>query len=87
MTILSQKKHIQTGFLYGMEQLLGVKTKVTEPQGSELHPRFQVEEADAEDQEEGAARDLARRRYQRFFFEPVLEGTVSDPLCPASCGF
>jgi hypothetical protein len=62
-----------------MEQLLDVKKDlrdVRESADAEDHPRYQVEEADAEDQEGGAERDLARQRYQRFFFESVVEGQV-----------
>jgi hypothetical protein len=75
----TQKKPLQTGFLYGMERLLDVKQDLRDVRESadvEDHPRYQVEEADAEDQEDGAERDLARQRYQRFFFESIVEGQV-----------
>lgn len=85
-----QNKPLQTGFTKGMERLLGVTetAKRTEQDAEELlesvhtgrndsHDRYDVEEADLQDEVEGNNR--ARQRYQRLFWESVAEGEV--------CGF
>ncbi|KAH7915696.1 eukaryotic mitochondrial regulator protein-domain-containing protein [Hygrophoropsis aurantiaca] len=68
-----KEKPIQTGFVHGMEELLGV----TQPTSSEqnIHrpdERYDVGEADAQNELEGS--DWARQRYQRMFWESVPEG-------------
>ncbi|KAH9081767.1 hypothetical protein EDB83DRAFT_2334706 [Lactarius deliciosus] len=63
-------KPLQTGFLKGMEQHLGCDDWV--------ESRIHTIEADALDQAEGD--NKARTRYQRMFWEPVVEGM--DPILP-----
>jgi len=58
-------KQLQTGFRAGMESMLGVKDEMP------LIPEESVA-ADLQDQNEGNDRD--RDRYQRHFWEPVVEG-------------
>jgi hypothetical protein len=62
-----------------MEKLLDIKTRtdgVYKSQDPEINPRYDAQEADAEYDEGGTANDLARQRYQRFFFESVVDGEV-----------
>ncbi|KAH7886196.1 eukaryotic mitochondrial regulator protein-domain-containing protein [Phlebopus sp. FC_14] len=91
---LKEKKPLQTGFTKGMERLLGVSdlsdpVKVEEPDGDTpvqyYHTgpkpestRYDVEEADRQDEIEG--KDMARQRYQRLFWETVPEG--QEPIMP-----
>ncbi|KAG2155675.1 eukaryotic mitochondrial regulator protein-domain-containing protein [Suillus clintonianus] len=76
-----KNKSIQTGFVQGMESLLGVpQTKVfTTLDHSKPVPRYDAVEADREDEEAGGF-DWARQRYQRMFWETVPEG--KDPIMP-----
>ncbi|KAI0308109.1 eukaryotic mitochondrial regulator protein-domain-containing protein [Multifurca ochricompacta] len=70
----NQGKPLQTGFLKGMEQILGVTYDTSKHKTHEdwVESRIQTVEADALDQAEGD--DQARTRYQRMFWEPVVEG-------------
>ncbi|KAG9313978.1 hypothetical protein JVU11DRAFT_4754 [Chiua virens] len=84
------KKHkpLQTGFTTGMENLLGVTeaAKCTaqdvdddlESDNTSHHSRYDVEEADLQDEVESVNR--ARQRYQRLFWESVAEG--EEPVMP-----
>src|ERR1700761_7503862 len=74
--IRNQGKTLQTGFLKGMEQLLGVTYNASKHKTHEdwVESRIQTVEADALDQAEGD--NKARTRYQRMFWEPVVEGMV-----------
>jgi hypothetical protein len=74
--IRNQGKTLQSGFLKGMEQLLGVTYDASKHKTHEdwVESRIQTVEADALDQAEGD--NKARTRYQRMFWEPVVEGTV-----------
>ena len=90
MSWFQQNKTLQTGFMKGMERLLGVTEapKRVEQDANELletdhtgksdrpesHNRYDVEEADLQDEVEGNSR--ARQRYQRLFWESVAEGEV-----------
>ncbi|KAH9050550.1 eukaryotic mitochondrial regulator protein-domain-containing protein [Lactarius hengduanensis] len=76
----NQGKPLQTGFLKGMEQHLGVTYDASKHKTHEdwVEGRIQTIEADALDQAEGD--NKARTRYQRMFWEPVVEGT--DPVLP-----
>jgi hypothetical protein len=58
-----------------MEQILGVTRDAREHKTHEdwVQSRMKTVEADALDQVEG---DQARARYQRMFWEPVVEGQV-----------
>ncbi|KAK7058561.1 hypothetical protein VNI00_002197 [Paramarasmius palmivorus] len=79
-----KKKQVQTGFVRGMEKILGV------PQ---FKPKKQIEEPDAEDPrydayaadslEEIEQRDAARQRYQRMYWE-TLDEHGSAPVAPAA---
>jgi hypothetical protein len=77
--IENQGKPLQTGFLKGMEKLLGVTYDASKYKTHEhwVESRMHTIEADALDQAEGD--NSARTRYQRMFWEPVVEGQVSDP--------
>ncbi|KAG2367690.1 eukaryotic mitochondrial regulator protein-domain-containing protein [Suillus spraguei] len=69
-------KPIQTGFVQGMENILGVpQTKAAKTDSV----RYDAVEADREDEEAGGF-DWARQRYQRMFWETVPEG--KDPIMP-----
>jgi hypothetical protein len=86
-----QGKLVQTGFVKGMEHLLGVpQSKFSTFDDSTPVPvqydtnqqlakiqgdRYDVVEADREDEEAGGF-DWARQRYQRMFWETVPEGKV-----------
>ncbi len=74
----NQSKPLQSGFLKGMEQLLGVTYDASKHKTHEdwVESRIQTVEADALDQAEGD--NKARTRYQRMFWEPVVEGVVRD---------
>jgi len=74
----NQGKPLQTGFLKGMEQILGVTYDARKHKTHEhwVESRMRTVEADALDQAEGD--DRARTRYQRMFWEPVVEGQVCD---------
>ncbi|KAH9065849.1 eukaryotic mitochondrial regulator protein-domain-containing protein [Lactarius vividus] len=76
----NQGKPLQTGFLKGMEQHLGVTYDASKHKTHEdwVESRIQTVEADALDQAEGD--NKARTRYQRMFWEPVVEGM--DPVLP-----
>src|SRR5882757_9306734 len=73
-----QGKLLQTGFLKGMEPLLGVTYDASKHKTHEdwVESRIQTVEADALDQAEEDSN--ARTRYQRMFWEPVVEGTVCN---------
>ena len=66
-----------------MEQLLDAKgesrSAVVDDPTSDANA--QMGEADTEDQEGGRERELARQRFQRFFFESVVEGEVKFCCC------
>ncbi|KAI0281700.1 eukaryotic mitochondrial regulator protein-domain-containing protein [Russula aff. rugulosa BPL654] len=70
-------KPLQTGFLKGMEQILGVTYDASKYKTHEhwVESRINTVEADALDQAEG--NNKARTRYQRMFWEPVVEGQES----------
>jgi len=80
---IQEKKTLQTGFLAGMEHLLGVKRNREARRGiSDEQPdsiRHDVDEADALEEEE--KRDRARQKYQRMFWEPVSDGGA-EPTMP-----
>jgi hypothetical protein len=64
-----------------MEQLLDVKKQSDkrheEAMDPESDPRYQVQQADAASEEGERTKNWARQRYQRFFFETVMENTAS----------
>ncbi|KAI9512477.1 eukaryotic mitochondrial regulator protein-domain-containing protein [Russula earlei] len=73
---------LQTAFLKGMEQILGVTFDASKHK-THVHwaeSRIQTVEADALDQDEGDSQ--ARARYQRMFWEPVVEG--QEPVLPTA---
>ncbi|KAJ7781859.1 eukaryotic mitochondrial regulator protein-domain-containing protein [Mycena maculata] len=70
-------KPLQTGFLWGMEMLLGVKTT----QAASEADRVDAHTADMLEQEEN--RDAARQRFQRQYWESVVDDG-KEPLLPAS---
>ncbi|KAI0316494.1 eukaryotic mitochondrial regulator protein-domain-containing protein [Amylostereum chailletii] len=67
-------KSIQTGFVHGMEKALGIEDDSKRFKSHEdwIESRMSVVEADALDQVQG--HEMARARYQRMFWEPVVEG-------------
>jgi hypothetical protein len=77
---VKEGKTLQTGFLKGMEKVLGVTYDASKHKTHEdwVESRIQTIEADALDQAEG--NNKARTRYQRMFWEPVVEGM--DPVLP-----
>ncbi|KAI6136246.1 eukaryotic mitochondrial regulator protein-domain-containing protein, partial [Pisolithus sp. B1] len=76
-------KPLQTGFTQGMEWLLAVPQPHEIVKGSRdpsaTNPRYDVGEADQQD-EVGGANDISRLRYQRMFWENVPEG--EEPIMP-----
>jgi hypothetical protein len=74
-----QGKTLQTGFLIGMEQILGV------PRMSEegFNSRYNAREADSLEEEE--RRDSARQRYQQLYWESVPEDGRVNSLRWRSC--
>ncbi|ESK92159.1 mucin-like protein [Moniliophthora roreri MCA 2997] len=81
---VKEKKPLQTGFVRGMERILGVptfkpKSKPAVPDGRD--PRYDAYEADS--LEELEQRDAARQRYQRMYWETLDEGG-SAPVAPAA---
>ncbi|KAG2118122.1 uncharacterized protein F5147DRAFT_670011 [Suillus discolor] len=89
-------KPIQTGFVQGMESILGVpRTKVfttldeSKPAPVQYDTNQQVAKIDSDrydaveadrEDEEAGGFDWARQRYQRMFWETVPEG--KDPIMP-----
>ncbi|KAI0049272.1 hypothetical protein FA95DRAFT_1557070 [Auriscalpium vulgare] len=75
-----QGRELQTGFRDGMELLLGIKEDEANfrSQADWVESRMDVVESDVLDQVEGD--DPARARYQRMFWEPVVEG--QQPVLP-----
>jgi len=75
-----KKKVLQTGFQAGMETVLGVPSEVPDVEGEYAQDKswYDTVQADTLDQEEG--KNIARRRYQRMFWEAVPDG--SDPIMP-----
>ncbi|KAI0673723.1 eukaryotic mitochondrial regulator protein-domain-containing protein [Trametes maxima] len=81
LTLSSQNKQLQTGFLKGMEYALGVSndssTKTLRGPAYELG-----EDAIEADAVSESTKSLARDRYQRLFWEPVPEGKA--PIVPGA---
>ncbi|EIW63926.1 uncharacterized protein TRAVEDRAFT_61766 [Trametes versicolor FP-101664 SS1] len=77
-----EKKQLQTGFLHGMEYVLGV----TDKESSARHLRSGAQELGEDAVEADALSEstkaLARDRYQRLFWEPVKEGQT--PIVPTA---
>ncbi|KAK7063768.1 eukaryotic mitochondrial regulator protein-domain-containing protein [Favolaschia claudopus] len=71
-----KNKTLQTGFLWGMEMLLGVKAS-----SQDANERVDVHTADMLEQEEN--RDAARQRFQRQYWESIPDDG-NEPLLPAS---
>lgn len=73
-----QKIPLQTGFLAGMEEILGVTQDRQVRRGSLTRGVEELGEdaSEADLQNEAEGNDAARHRYQRMFWEPVLEGKV-----------
>ncbi|KAJ7922923.1 eukaryotic mitochondrial regulator protein-domain-containing protein, partial [Mycena leptocephala] len=74
-----RNKPLQTGFLWGMEMLLDVKSpqfSATDPSPTADSDRADVHTADMLEQEEN--RDAARQRFQRQYWESY------EPILPAS---
>lgn len=80
LTGLSQNKPLQTGFRAGMEEILGVTDNtrtLRQPTGQgKQELGDDATEADAS----SSTKDRLRDRYQRLFWEPIVEGQVSLPL-------
>ncbi|TFK26676.1 hypothetical protein FA15DRAFT_667149 [Coprinopsis marcescibilis] len=74
----TKNKRLQTGFLKGMEKLLGATTHKSVVSSED---RRDVHEADLLEQDEN--RDALRQRYQRAYWESIPEGGV-EPVLPGS---
>ncbi|KZT08569.1 uncharacterized protein LAESUDRAFT_696657 [Laetiporus sulphureus 93-53] len=79
-------KPLQTGFLVGMEEILGItERKQTRQSQIELAGTEGIQElggdASQADRQMEEGNDRARERYQRLFWEPVVEGY--EPIIPA----
>jgi len=68
---------LQTGFLWGMEMLLGVKSSPK----VDVDDRIDAHTADMLEQDEN--RDAARQRFQRQYWESIPDDG-KEPLLPAS---
>ncbi|KAJ7805142.1 hypothetical protein B0H14DRAFT_2881118, partial [Mycena olivaceomarginata] len=73
----AMNKPLQTGFLWGMERLLGVKPSPK----PDVDDRIDVHMADMLEQDEN--RDAARQRFQRQYWESIPDDG-KEPLLPAS---
>ncbi|KAK7465324.1 hypothetical protein VKT23_005303 [Stygiomarasmius scandens] len=77
---IKEGKTLQTGFVAGMERVLGVSQ--FDP-SSEIEPLRERYDSDAADSlEEVEKRDAARNRYQRLYWEAVAEHG-GEPILPA----
>ncbi|KAI0714949.1 eukaryotic mitochondrial regulator protein-domain-containing protein [Earliella scabrosa] len=82
-----KNKQLQTGFLKGMEFCLGVTDKHMMSSATRRAAQELGEDAVEADELSEATKDVARARYQRLFWEPVVEGkdpTMSAALARAS---
>ncbi|KAI1793146.1 eukaryotic mitochondrial regulator protein-domain-containing protein [Ganoderma leucocontextum] len=81
------KKPLQSGFLNGMEDALGVTEKQASLRGARRTGGQELgEDAVEADELSEATKNVARDRYQRLFWEPVLEGqspTLPETLASA----
>jgi len=85
---IKENKVIQTGFLVGMEKILGVseskrRQSTVEGEAPVLldQARYDVDAADLLEEEEGRDTAAARDRYQRMFWESIPEGDT-EPILP-----
>lgn len=76
LTARVQGKQLQTGFLAGMEYILGVTEKSRSTTGLARASQELGEDAVEADAVSEATKSRARDRYQRLFWEPVTEGKV-----------
>ncbi|KAI0800675.1 eukaryotic mitochondrial regulator protein-domain-containing protein [Fomes fomentarius] len=82
-----QGKQLQTGFVEGMEVSLGIAERSNTSLSNRAATMSLGEDAVEADQLSEASKDVARVRYQRLFWEPVVEGkdpVTSDALARAS---
>ncbi|KAI0778765.1 hypothetical protein BD413DRAFT_511586 [Trametes elegans] len=77
-----EKKPLQTGFLRGMEYILGVARDNRSAKGPRAAARELGEDAVDADAVSEINKDVARDRYQRLFWEPVQEG--QSPIVPTA---
>ncbi|KAJ8483155.1 hypothetical protein ONZ51_g4888 [Trametes cubensis] len=75
-------KQLQTGFLAGMEYILGVTEKSRSTTGLARASQELGEDAVEADAVSEATKSRARDRYQRLFWEPVTEGKI--PITPTA---
>ncbi|OSX66960.1 hypothetical protein POSPLADRAFT_1175681 [Postia placenta MAD-698-R-SB12] len=80
-----KNKSLQTGFLMGMEEYLGVverrkwnNSSMTSSAQAHMELGEDAWQADAQVQMDVESKNRARERYQRLFWEPVVEG--QDPI-------
>ncbi|KAJ3978122.1 eukaryotic mitochondrial regulator protein-domain-containing protein [Lentinula raphanica] len=78
---VKEGNQLQTGFVVGMERLLGVPNEDPISTEEELELRWDVHEADL--MEEAAKDDPARQRYQRMYWESLPE-FAGEATVPAS---
>ncbi len=76
LSLLLQGKQLQTGFVEGMEGCLGIAEKLNTVLSNRVAAMSLGEDAVEADQLSEASKDIARVRYQRLFWEPVVEGQV-----------
>ncbi|KAI0828914.1 eukaryotic mitochondrial regulator protein-domain-containing protein [Trametes gibbosa] len=75
-----ENKQLQTGFLKGMEYILGVAAKEASSRGLRTAVQDLGADAAEADAVSESTKALARDRYQRLFWEPVTEG--QSPIIP-----
>ncbi|KAH9897818.1 eukaryotic mitochondrial regulator protein-domain-containing protein [Cubamyces lactineus] len=75
-------KQLQTGFLVGMEYILGVTEKQKSTHGLARASQELGEDAVEADAVSEATKSRARDRYQRLFWEPITEGKI--PVTPTA---
>ncbi|OBZ79065.1 hypothetical protein A0H81_01445 [Grifola frondosa] len=77
-----ENKPIQTGFVQGMENILGITEDIKQHKmqmhRGALELGSDATEADTQSED---GNEAARHRYQRLFWEPVVEG--QEPILPA----
>ncbi|KAI0363051.1 hypothetical protein BV20DRAFT_1007847 [Pilatotrama ljubarskyi] len=77
-----KNKQLQTGFLKGMEYVLGVTDNAAASRSIRSAAQELGEDAVEADAVSEATKTLARDRYQRLFWEPVTEGKA--PIIPTA---
>ena len=77
LTRFLQNKQLQTGFQAGMEEILGVADNTRSFRHTASRGVQELGEDATEADASSSTKDRLRDRYQRLFWEPVVEGQVS----------